>query len=401
MGPSVKSAAILKKTKRTLTVLIVLSFCLFASVSVFALDCIHPDGFLNIWVHNQSEVDNFQDVYGPCDTVTGSLFIDADGGSFTNLFGLAEIVSITDGLGIWESSVASIEGLSNLEHIGGGLSIRAQLPPSFANLTGFSSLTSLGGLSIEDTNYLYSLSGLGGLVSLESIYIFNARVLTNLQGLPQSVIENQAASSNGGATKPESLPVDLGIKHISLSSNDQLESLDGLSPTNGLLVLSISDNPVLTSISALAGSSYDDSNSFPPSQSLALIIEENPKLSSLEGVPTMPLALNELIISNNPLITDLGVLNGLLEVWTQGVNIFSNAALSDCSTLSKALDTVDDGYPGPNESTSDPTLFPPDVPMTGLYLEENAEGCNSIAEILGSSNEEGVFMDGFETKITE
>ena len=109
----------------------------------------------------------------------------------------------------------------------------------------------------------------------------------------------------------------------------------------------------------------------------------------------MPVALFDLYIYSNSQITNLDELNGLLEVW-QGFDISGNPALSDCSSLVKVLDEVDDGDPGPNEYTPDPALSPPDLGGS-LYLESNGTGCNSIAEILGSSSDEGVFMDSFET----
>jgi len=63
------------------------------------------------------------------------------------------------------------------------------------------------------------------------------------------------------------------------------------------------------------------------------------------------------------------------------------------------MDAVDDGFPGPNEFTPDPSVFPPDLNSWNdeLPLGSNAPGCNTIAEILGSSGGEGIFMDGFET----
>jgi len=35
-----------------------------------------------------------------------------------------------------------------------------------------------------------------------------------------------------------------------------------------------------------------------------------------------------------------------------------------------------------------------------MYVGFKAEGCNSTAEIVASGSNEGVFMDGFESKIT-
>jgi len=350
---------------------------LLSPVTAQAVDCI-PD---TIILTSQADIDTFQVDYNSCTNIIGSLAFDT--GTFTDLDGLQDIVGIGGGLSIGFSRVSSLSGLSNLVSIGGSLSIRSQLSGSFSSFAGLSSLTSLGSLMIEDSSFITSLSGMTNLTSLGGLNLFNARVLTNLTGLP--------------------VGLDM-ITDISISSSDSLQSLDGLSPVNGVLSLTVEDNPNLTSISALAGSVFSGNDWFPPGddKTPSLQIVDNPNLSSLNGVPVIsPLgAFANLVIVNNPLITSLSVLDGLVGIWGDA-SFRGNAALSDCSTLATVMDAVDDGFPGPNEYTSDPTVDPPDVRQgfAEYGLGNNAPGCNTMAEILGSSNEEGVFMDGFETTI--
>ena len=187
------------------------------------------------------------------------------------------------------------------------------------------------------------------------------------------------------------------IKVIDLGSMDALQTLNGITSLSGIQKLRLEDNPLLTSISALAGSTFDDSYGFPPFAAPRLLLQENPQLASLDGLPGIlsPGVFTELIISHIPFITSLEPLAGLVEVWG-AVEVRNNAALSNCSALFKVVDTVDDGFTGPNEHTSDPTTSPPDVTNNGLYLELNAVGFNSIAEIVGGDNGGGVFADGFE-----
>ncbi len=365
-----------EKAKRTFTVLVLLGFGLFASVSVFAVDCRTDVGFPDIGLISQTDVDTFQAVYGPCDTITGSLIL--FNGSFANLNGLSDIVTITENLEIDVAIVASWAGLSKLETIGGRFDIESALSGSFSSFSGLSSLTSIAELSISNSKHITSLSGMPSLTSLGSLRLSNLRGLASLAGLP------------AGLNMIESLII---------SSIDILQSLDGLSPIIGLQELIVQDNLSLTSISALTGSTYGSSTGPPGSPNFFLIITDNPNLAGLDGLPAMPVALRELIINDNSQITNLDELNGLLEVWV-GFEISGNPALIDCSSLVKVLDEFDDGDPGPNEDTPDPALFPPDVGGR-VYLESNGAGCNSIAEIVGTSSEEGVFMDGFETKITE
>jgi len=115
--------------------------------------------------------------------------------------------------------------------------------------------------------------------------------------------------------------------------------------------LFISDNPNLTSISALVGSVFSGNDGFPlfDDKTPSLQISNNPHLISLNGVPSIsPLgAFEQLAIVNNPLITTLSVLEGLVEIWGDA-GFVGNAALSDCSSLSTVMDAVDDGFPGPN-----------------------------------------------------
>jgi hypothetical protein len=370
------------KFNLVLPALFLINVCMPWSITAYALDCSTADGFPSTSLSTQADVNNFQTVYGPCDTITRHLII--KGGPFSNLDGLNEITTMTGDFEIDTSSVATLAGLSNLVTIGGRFRIQSQLGGSFSSLSGLSSLTSLGELSIADTNFLTSLSGMTSLASLGGLHLESARVLTSLAGLPAG----------------------LAVERISIYSNDQLQTLDGLSPVIGIIDLNVDDNPNLTSISALAGSVFNDSYGFPASGDPvpSLMISNNPKLSSLNGVPGVlpPGAFYHLVIVRNPLITSLNVLDGVVEIWGDA-GFGENAVLSDCSSLSKVMDEVDDGFPGPNEDTSDPSIFPPDLksPNDELPLGGNATGCNTIAEILGSSSGGEVFADGFETKITE
>jgi len=350
---------------------------LLTPVAAQAVDCIPDD----ITLTSQADIDTFQVDYNSCTNIAGTLRLDS--GTFTSLDGLQDILGIGGDLIIELSSVSSLSGLSNLLSIGGNLRIRSQLSGSFSSFAGLSSLTSLGGLVIDNSDFINSLSGMTNLVSLGSISLERADVLTNLTGLPTGL--------------------DM-IKELRFSGNDILQTLEGLGAIDGVLNLHVVNNPNLTSISALAGSSFSGNDAYPAFdvKTPRLSIEGNPILISLNGVPSItPLGeFEDLVIVDNPLITSLSVLDGLVGIWTNA-GFVGNVALSDCSTLATVMDAVDDGFPGPNEYTSDPTVDPPDLPprFAEGALGNNAPGCNTMAEILGSSSEEGVFMDGFETTI--
>jgi len=366
--------AIVVKPCIEIPLLFVVIFCMLFSNSSLAVDCPNQDYFFS----NQAQIDSFVSDNGVCDRINGSLFLDT--GTFTSLAGIAGIVSIGGNLEIVRSNVPAPLGLTNLLSIDGSLRIQSTFSPTFSSLAGLSSLTTLGGLSISDSSHITSLSGMPSLASLDSLRLHTARTLTNFTGLPAGL--------------------DM-IKIISIESAELLQTLDGLGPVNGILELLIEGNPELTSIGALAGSTFDDSYGH-PFEAPRLSIGDNLKLASLDGVPAIlaPGALTGLEIHDNPMIASLSVLDGLVEVWGD-LGIYRNGVLSDCSVLSRVVDAIDDGFTGPNEFSSDPTLFPPDVFNNSLSLTENATGCNSIAEIIGNGGDDGVFADSFEAKLND
>jgi len=381
--------------------LFVFTICLLASTAAYTQDCTPND----IRLTTQAEVDSFDAAHGHCTNIVGTLWLDT--GTFTSLDGLKDITGIGGDLIIQRSRVSSLSGLSNLENIGGDLEIESQLAGSFSSFSGLSSLTSLDNLIIRDTNYLTSLSGMTSLTSLVGFSLSSARVIASLAGLPADLkFKNFSISGLDQLQSLAGLPAGLELERIGISEIPQLQTLEGLSPATGIRSLSVSDNPNLTSISALAGSTFYDGYGFPvfDENVPALIIADNPMLSSLNGVPSVlpPGAFKGLIIVANPLITSLSVLDGVIDIWEEA-GFFGNTALSDCSSLVKVMDEVDDGFPGPNEYTSDPSVFPPDIIIFNEDppLGNNASGCNTIAEILGTSSEDGVFMDGFETDVTQ
>ena len=151
----------------------------------------------------------------------------------------------------------------------------------------------------------------------------------------------------------------------------------------------------MANIGALAGSHFD--TSFAPAfNAPQLSISDNPLLDSLIGIPP-PTALSLLEILGNPIITTLGPLDSLQEVWGEFA-VFNNGNLSDCFALVTVLDNVDDGFPGPNDQNPEcPLDLLPNIACEiDLRLGGNATGCNSFAEIMGSGDNSVIFKNGFE-----
>lgn len=76
MSVSDKVESGFKKTMPTLTALVVSSVCLLASVSAYAvMECSTEDGFLSTTLLTQEDVNDFQNDYGPCDSMTRTLIL--------------------------------------------------------------------------------------------------------------------------------------------------------------------------------------------------------------------------------------------------------------------------------------------------------------------------------------
>jgi hypothetical protein len=294
----------------------------------------------DINLFTQEQVDNFQTTYGPCDRVVNDLSI--DGADINDLRPLSGLTTVSGGLYIFQTT--------NLFY-----------------LSGLEGLTSVGLLSINRAHVLTSLAGLQNITSMGSMGIVDNAVLPNLNGLPAAL---------------ESL------NSLGVMINPLMTSLEGM-PAIGQItgIVRISDNAVLTNIAGLASSGFPNDSS----PQVEISIHRNPSLASLAGLPTTNKAWS-LGISENAILTSLGGLDNLVEVW-EHIDIIDNPSLEDCSALVTVLDEVDDGDAGPS-------VFPPDPPdspgLENIYLSGNLGGCNSIAEILLDPEDDIILADGFE-----
>jgi subtilisin-like proprotein convertase family protein len=195
-------------------------FAVLTANASYAQDC-STDNYSRIILESQSEIDDFQSLYGPCSNVPGTLFIGGFNGQVPGIFdidGLTGITSIQGELSIIRvPDLSSIGGLSALTYIGENLSIESA--PSLTSLQPLANLSSpLTGLSIQGTG-LTNLDGLEGVPSLDyrpayGIYIVGNSSLINLDAL--------SGLTNSGL-----------IARLNVSGNASLESFDGLSALQG------------------------------------------------------------------------------------------------------------------------------------------------------------------------
>ncbi len=236
--------------------------------------------------------------------------------------GLNALIQVNGSLVLEDlGSITNIDALSNLSLVGGEVEFHGL--GNLMNINGLSGLSTVGGgISI------HNISNLTTLQPLANIETFSGPIL--IGSLP---IENLAGLENF-----DSLGYDIDIEWCL-----NLKSLEGFPPSVSNLGggLSIYKNAALTDISALSN------------------------VNSIGGT------LN--IRSNNSLKT-LSGLDSLIRVH-QFVFVWQNPVLLDCRPLIPLLDNVDDEIPGPGLG---------DIPDVGLevVISENQATCNSI-ELFG------------------
>ena len=343
------------------------------SSPLLAVDCT-PD---SITLSSQAEVDSFQTDHGPgCDTIVTDLTI----------------------LGIGITDLTPLAGLTTIG-FGGKVIIQ---DTSLTSLAGLSGLTSTYWIEINNNSALTSIDALSTLTSVGGPFLINGNpLLTNVNGLSGLTalpggalfIENNASLTDlSGASGLTSIGASLLI-----NNNDALTNLDSLAGlTHVASNTSISDNDALTDMSGLSG--LVDFNEI-------LYIQRNNSLISIGNLPNFT-SIGGLNIFNNTALTNLDGFSGLttigdggLAIWFNDalididglagvvssnwdVQITNNGALSQCSSLLILLDQVDDALPGPGPGVSGI----PDV-NGEVTVSDNLDGCNSIGDIVGTSDQ--------------
>ncbi len=384
--------------------------------------------------------------------------------ALSNLNGFGNLLSIGGNVEINNNALLqNLDGINNLESIGGNL-IFNQNPSlnSFTGLESLISIED--DLEITENNSLVSFQGLSNLSSInQSFIVSNNEQLTNFDGLLslssvgyllsssyQSyhnlvlIDQNPSLSSLSGL---ENLHTIYG--RIQISNNNALTDVDGFSGLENLYsALILENNEALVSLSGFTNLSeiynffiYENMNNYPnfPIESHGLTIRGNSSLNNLEGLNNIGYIQGSLTIENNALLDNINALSSLNHIdadefnYTQwlgepqfpydfvnyyGGNILinNNPVLSNLNALQNPSLIVGLNENPANDSSNEgeelslinnPLLeiccFVPDLflQMDGLKsIENNAIGCNSIAEItdlcsaLGESILLRVFLEG-------
>ncbi|MDN3724815.1 T9SS type A sorting domain-containing protein [Aequorivita sp. SDUM287046] len=257
----------------------------------------------DFYIATQSEIDAFASNYPNCTNLTYSLNI--RGNDIVNLQGLSQIEDVGGGLIIDLTNIENLQGLENIHNLSSSLiitsnyalesfdglqnleTIAGQFAVAFnsqiINFTGFDSLNSVGtvsafGMHIASNNNLVSLVGLENLTQIHGSF---------------RIDWNDSLESLNGLQNLDSVYGWIGIR-----DNDVLETLEGI---ESLVYcdeyLSIIENESLSSISSLTNLDVSDL--------IGVIIEDNPSLSFCAVNPVC-----DAIFSPNTAITINNNLNG-------------------------------------------------------------------------------------------
>jgi hypothetical protein len=296
----------------------------------------------NITLSTQADVDafNWTQVNGTI-TITGS--------GITNLNGLSELTKCQNLVIASNPALTSIIGLANLGEVEHNLTIRHN--SILTNITGFSSLTTVGNLNvdaltIDDNDNLLNVDGLFSLTFATKFVISGNAKLANLNGLSAltevehffMIINNPLLTSISGLSNLTKISSTGG--NLTIDNNDALASLNGLSGLTYTAGLIIQNNAALTNLDALSNLSTI--------QFGGLKIENNPSLTSISGLSNVTFDWGDLIINNNALLTNLDGLNSIQGLQAidaaHNFEITNNASLNDLSALSTFAGIADGDF---------------------------------------------------------
>ena len=354
-----------------------LIFFFLLSQSTLIAQC--PPGDLVIF--SQQSVTDFQTAYPSCTTISGNLVINDS----------SDVV-----MGVYTADITSLVGLTNIETVTGGLTIRScsQLP----SFVGLDNITSVGtDLFIIENDHadLKSFSGLGKLATVgNSITIRLNDNLEDIFGLATitgdltgqiKITDNPKLTILTPLNGITSMGSDVTIKRNNLSN---LIGLENIQTIGGFL--NVREEPSLTDISALLTLTSVGNNT--------LNISDNPVLTNLDGLDNVTSINGSLYISNNAELGDCdAVCHILVNDQATSYTVGGNKMGSTCQYLT-ALQTAC-GVPLPLELTYFSSHH--DASLVYLDWETSSETNNAGQYVEKSRNgrdwEEIAWMDGYGT----
>ncbi len=311
-------------------------------------------------------------------SINGTLNIEKND-SLTDLSGLDNLNSIEGSLVIARNS--ALETLSSLENVTSVEDyILIERNHKLTNLAGFENLQTVGGTfslfycdGIISLEHLLNLTSIGGGLS-----IVECPSLTSLTGLESvtSILGAFEIRSNPGLTDLSALESVIywseGV-YILIRNNEALVTLSGLNNISNIGQLEISDNFLLTDITAFNNVTSIDQY---------LWMENNDAMTSLAGLENLNFIGYGLVVKGNEKLTSLSGIDSVVNnsgLWQLVIN--DNSDLSDCSI--KSICDFLNYYPN-----------------AVIDIDDNAPGCNNQLEVKEDCDEAGISDINFKPVVT-
>jgi len=241
----------------------------------------------NVILESQADIEQFINVYPNCTQIAGYLIIDGgDSNDIVNINGLSNLILIEDNLTIEATQLTSLNALSNLLEVWGGLRIKNNT--DLQNIDGLSNLIEIGE---------------GPIFSFDNIEISNNNVLTNIDGLTN--ITNF-------------------VGNITIVDNPMLQHLNGFSNLTEISrLLGIYNNDALINLNGLSNLTTIGGH---------LEIRHNEFLGNLNGLSNLTSVGQYINIYANPNLQDVSGLENIIN-FSDNLNVYDNPNLSVCCNL--------------------------------------------------------------------
>ncbi len=288
-----------------------------------------------ILLTSQSQIDNFSSTYPSC-TTPKYLIIDGAAASpaINSLSGLSSITQVINKLEIRNTNITSLNALNNITSIGDTLLLERN---NALTSLGLANLTGLGAIYFKHLPALTSVAGLCNNFHKTGLIFIDSTGLSNLSGLHTI---DSLTTSNGGLEINRSPIVNLAalnnIKYMDgylKLSNNELQTGIGLTNIKNLWGFLIDGLPLLNSVSGLTNNLANGN--------IGTFWFFNTGIPSLAGLEGLTGSSNFYISGNN----SLSSLNGLQNLSGNidgGISIWGNSTLSDISALS-GITNIDNG----------------------------------------------------------
>jgi hypothetical protein len=276
--------------------------------------------------------------------VNGTITITGSG--ITNLNGLSELTKCQSLVISNNPGLTNIIGLANLGEVEHNLTIRQN--SILTNITGFSSLTTVGqlnvdALTIDNNDNLLNVDGLFSLNFATKLIISGNAKLANLNGLSALtsvehffiISDNPLLMSLAGLSHLSSISSTSG--NLTIDNNDALTNVNGLSGLTYAAGLIIENNSALSNLDALSHLTQV--------QFGGLTIDNNDALTNIDGLNGITLLFGDLIVTNNQALLNvdglshIGGLNNLDA--RHNLEIKDNPSLTNVDGLSSVVGVRD------------------------------------------------------------